>query len=362
MAAFVPFLRPGHYPVLLSFFIFVPTVFGILFASMWLLASDVLENAPKTAAARSFSQIGASSLAGGTAGGVLAKALSSYLDPKLLVFLGALVTLIVAGLVIHMHQKFPSNIAPAGNNKGSEKTRLSSVLSKKYARTLLLISMAGALAGLFIDFQFYATASSIRMGSKGNANFFANFYILPNLSSLLIQLFLAPKIQDRLGLRGGLLILPLALLGSASFVTAVATALTRSVLKVTESGLKSSIHRSMWEQAFIPVDWEERSFVKVFVDGIGARFAEGIGATLLFLWLTTMEVGDPSSLNTIWIAWAVLATAAVWLLLTRGLRVEIAPEPAPRKVALAPADEREAQCARFPDQCPCTTEWGKGIK
>lgn len=230
-----------------------------------------------------------------------------------------------------------------------------------YARMLLLISMTGALADLFIDFQFYAAASSAGMGSKGNTNFFANFYIMLNLGSLLLQLFAAPKIQDWTGLRGGLLILPLALLGGATFVTAVATAISRSVLKVTEGGLKASIHRSIWEQAFIPVESDERSFVKVFVDGIGARIAEGVGATLLLVWLMRVDVPDPSSLNTAWIAWTLLPTAAVWLILTQNLRLKVTQEPLTVKPEVASIEESKFECTRFPDQCPCTTEWGKGI-
>ena len=226
---------------------------------------------------------------------------------------------------------------------------------------LLLISMIGALAGLFIDFQFYASAASAQMGSKGNTDFFANFYIMLNLGSLVLQLFAAPTIQDKLGLRGGLLILPFALLGGATFVTAAATALSRSVLKVTEGGLKSSIHRSIWEQAFIPVDSSERSLVKLFVDGIGARIAEGIGATLLFVWLMSADAADPSSLNTGWIAWLLLLTAAVWLWLTHNLRTDRAREPAAAPAGGPPRDG-DIECARFPDQCPCTTEWGKGIR
>jgi ATP/ADP translocase len=87
--------------------------------------------------------------------------------------------------------------------------------------------MTGALAGLLIDFQFYTAAASANMGSKGNASFFANFYILLNFSSLLLQLFATPKIQDKVGLRGGLMVLPIALIGGATFVTAAATALSR---------------------------------------------------------------------------------------------------------------------------------------
>ena len=361
MAAFVPFLPQRNYAVLLSLFIFIPTVFGPMFATIWLQAAELFEGATKAIAARSFSHIGASSLGGGMVGGFLSKGLTPYLEPQSLVLIGALITLAGAAVVVITHRSFPSPSQVAKGKRDAEKTGVTVAFSKKYARMLLLISMTGALAGLFIDFQFYAAAASAQMGSQGNANFFANFYIMLNLGSLVLQLFAAPKIQDRLGLRGGLLILPFALLGGATFVASAATALSRSFLKVTEGGLKSSIHRSIWEQAFIPVDSSERSLVKVFVDGIGARIAEGMGATLLFVWLTRLNVADPASLNTGWIAWMLLPTAAVWLWLTRNLRMDLAREAAAAP-GLASAREGEVDCARFPDQCPCTTEWGKGIK
>src|SRR6185295_17553278 len=194
----------------------------------------------------------------------------------------------------------------------------------KYAVTLVLISMTGALAGLLIDFQFYAAAASASMGSKGNANFFANFYILLNFSSLLLQLFATPKIQDKVGLRGGLMVLPVALIGGATFVTAAATALSRSVLRVTEGGLRSSVHRSIWEQAFIPVDSSDRSIVKLMVDGVAARIAEAIGAVVILLWLKSAVPRGiiDMPLDTRWMSWLILATVASWLIITQKLRVQ----------------------------------------
>lgn len=359
LALFTPFLEKGNYPVLLSLFVFVPTVFGILFANVWLQASDLFEGAPKEVAPVSFSRIGASALAGGMIGGFLAKCVAPFLEPQWLILLAAGVVLGATAVVVATQRKFPATGSTKEKKFGSG-VSVSSVFSKRYARSLLLISMTGALAGLFIDFQFYAAASSAKMGSQGNTNFFANFYIMLNVMSFVLQLFLAPKIQDRVGLQGGLLILPIALLGGATFVSVAATALSRSVLKVTEGGLKSSIHRSIWEQAFIPVDSTERSFVKMFVDGIGARVAEGIGATALFIWLSGMEMTDPAMLNTQWMAWVLLVTAVLWLLLTRGVRT--IPTEEVSEALPAAAEEDEQYCTRFPDQCPCTTEMGKGIR
>jgi len=352
LAVLVPTLRPGHYLALMSLFIFIPTVFGILFANIWLLASDLFAAAPQRVAARSFSIISATALAGGMTGGLLAKELVAYLEPEWLVLLAAVMMVIAAGVVVQTHVKFPAAAHVVQGPELGEPTSIATAFSKNYARGLLLIAMTAALAGILIDFLFYAAASSARMDSRGNASFFANFYTLLYLGSLVVQLFVAPKIQERLGLLSGLIILPLTLLGGATFVTAAGTALSRSALKVTEGGLKASIHRSIWEQAFIPVETKERSFVKMFVDGIAARVAESIGAIVLFVWLMSVDVTDPAQLNVKWIVWFLIVVIGFWLFFTRDLR---------RRMHRS-MERGEIECARFPDQCPCTTEWGKGIK
>jgi ATP/ADP translocase len=354
MAAAAPFLEPGDNPLLLAIFMFIPAIFGLLFASLWLLATDIFEKTEKREAARAFSRIGAGTLAGGMAGGLIAKGLAPYLDPKWLIFLGAVVIGGVVSLILHIHNRFPTNIV--AKRSGDRKAGILTPLTNKYSLTLLLIAMTGALAGLLIDFQFYAAAASANMGSKGNTSFFANFYILLNFMSLLLQLFATPTIQDKVGLRGGLMVLPLALIGAASFATAAATALSRSVLRVTEGGLRSSVHRSIWEQAFIPLDSTERSAVKLAVDGIGARIAEIAGAVAILLWLKQVasEGALPMPLDTSWIVWFTLATVAIWLVITQKLRTQVKEE-----AKVTPL--RDIECERFPDQCPCTTELGKGI-
>lgn len=359
LGAAAPFLKPGDSTLLLAIFMFIPAIFGLLFASLWLLASDIFEKSEKSEAAHAFSKIGAGTLAGGMLGGLIPRGLAPYLDPKWLIFLGAVMILGVIALVAHIHGRFPTNIAPKKADEKKKKAGFLTPLRNEYSLTLLSISMLGALAGLLIDFQFYAAAASAGMGSKGNASFFANFYILLNFSSLLLQLFATPKIQDKVGLRGGLMVLPVALIGGATFVTAAATALSRSVLRVTEGGLRSSVHRSIWEQAFIPVDSAERSLVKIVVDGVAARIAEAIGAVAILFWLKQAAPDGviPMPLNTSWMAWGTLVTVAAWLLITQKLRVQMKKDRGEIKATPAP----EIDCERFPDQCPCTTELGKGI-
>ena len=357
MAIAAPFLKPGDNSAMLALFMFIPAIFGLLFASLWLLASDLFERIDSSIAARAFSKIGAATLCGGTIGGLVSKVLAPYVEPKWLILLGAVVIFAAASLVLHIHRGFPTNIV--AKKDAGKKLGILAPVSNKYALTLLLISMTGALTGLLIDFQFYAAASNANMGGKGNAGFFANFYILLNFSSLLLQLFATPKIQDRIGLRGGLMVLPFALAGGAAFASAAATAFSRSVLRVTEGGLRSSVHRSIWEQAFIPVDSADRSTVKLLVDGVAARIAEAIGALVILIWLKQAVPGGTIDrpLDTRWMSWVILATVAAWLIITHTLRVHVAAKKDALQATATPEIERE----RFPDQCPCTTELGKGV-
>ena len=352
MGIAAPFLEPGDNTATLAMFMFIPAIFGLLFASLWLLASDLFEKIDRSIAARAFGKIGAATLCGGMVGGLISKVLAPYLEPKWLIVLGAVVIFVAVSVVLHIHGRFPTNIV-AKNGTG-KKLGILAPVSNKYALTLLFISMTGALTGLLIDFQFYAAAASASMGAKGNADFFANFYILLNFISLLLQLFATPKIQDKIGLRGGLMVLPFALAGGAAFASAAATAFSRSVLRVTEGGLRSSVHRSIWEQAFIPVNSGDRSTVKLVVDGVAARIAEAIGALVILVWLKQAASGGTIDvpLDTRWMSWVVLATVAAWLLITQTLRVQGEENPIPT---------REIECERFPDQCPCTTELGKGV-
>src|ERR671918_204555 len=43
MGGAAPFLEPGDNELMLGIFIFIPASFGLLFASLWLLASDIFE-------------------------------------------------------------------------------------------------------------------------------------------------------------------------------------------------------------------------------------------------------------------------------------------------------------------------------
>src|SRR5918995_1888022 len=109
LAMAAPFLEPGENTLLLAVFMFIPAIFGLVFASLWLLASDIFENVERSEAARTFSKIGAATLAGGMLGGLIAKGLAPHLDSKWIIFFGSFMIAGVAVLVLQIHKRFPTN-------------------------------------------------------------------------------------------------------------------------------------------------------------------------------------------------------------------------------------------------------------
>ncbi len=329
---FVPFVDLDHKILMFAMFVLVPVSFAAVFASAWLLAADLLEGADESAAPWVYTRIGAGSMIGGIFGGLFAGGLSMFLPPRFLVLEGVVMLLIAAGIISRAHRKHPiRDRSPSStkfqDNNLDRKAEVSSHISEEIPATLVLmkepyvlgligISALGALAALYIDFQFYAIAT---LSGHANAQFFAGFYTILNLAALVLQLFAAPWIQSRYGVGGALMVLPIALLGGAAGLVMVSTTiLSRSILKVAEGGLKASIHRCIWEQVFLPLGGKRREMAKVMVDGLFARMSEGMAAAALYIWLSRIQSLE-ADLDLSWISWVIVAAVVAWIVLTRYL-------------------------------------------
>ena len=234
----------------------------------------------------------------------------------------AAASLLVAALLMAETQRcFPTAMAPPKEPSGPTKSILTAVVSSQYTLTLLGIGMAAGLVGVLIEFQFYIAAASAGGSGRDNAAFFSDYYLALNGAAMAVQLWVMPRVQHRIGVGGSLLILPMALVGGAVGLAIGASLAAASTVRVTEGGLKSSIHRANWEQTFLRLAGPERAVTRVVVDGIGTRLAEGLGALILLGWLRYV-VGDGSLAehSTRWIAVLILVGSLSWVLVTRRLR------------------------------------------
>lgn len=104
---FVPFVDAEYKIPMMILFVLVTSLFAAVFAGAWLLAGDLLEGAPQEITRWAFSRIGAASMLGGIAGGLLAKGLSLFLPPRFLVVSGVVMLIIAGFLSSRAHRKHP---------------------------------------------------------------------------------------------------------------------------------------------------------------------------------------------------------------------------------------------------------------
>lgn len=331
------------------FFMLVPLLFGLLFSTAWLLAGELLEGHLYEQQVAAYQWIGAASILGGTLGGVLARVLAGL--PPLAILAAGCGCLLASAVVMAWTQwrhgaasvaaerTEPAAVlagpaaAPAEAETTAEASRaapvarflqrVAGVARQPYVRRLTLIAMVGALTGVLVEFLFYLLASSSSRSMGGNARFFANAYLVMNGSAFLLQVAAFRPLQRWIGITGTLLTLPLVLFGGASALLAGLVMTIGPGLRIAEGGVKQSLHRSSWEQAFLPVKGSDRGLAKLVVDGAGARMAEGLAAALLVLWIRFgLRDRTPAPEDARVLVACVVVTTLVWLLLALATRRE----------------------------------------
>ncbi|MBI4521488.1 MAG: hypothetical protein HY701_11680 [Gemmatimonadetes bacterium] len=300
-----------------SFFMLVPLAYSVLFSLAWLLGADLLDHRTDGDRVTFYSRTAAASLVGGVTGALVARFLASQVEPNVLLAAAA-GSLILAVLVMALAQRRCQRRYSGGQARPPVVAQpLKSLSREPYFRVLLAVGALAALVGVLVEFQFYVAASGSSSTTRESTLFFANLYLLLSVLALFVQLLVTPRLQRWVGVGGALLVLPGALALLAPVAIMNASPALRSALRLTEGGLKSSVHRASWEQAFLPLSGHRRAAAKLLIDGAAARIAEGTAALVLYAWLTLM-VGprDLTSQDSAWITYALLASSLTWVLLT----------------------------------------------
>ena len=310
-AVFVPFLVPDHRLVVQVLYPTVPMVFAAVFASAWLLVGDVLEGSEKSTIRRFYGMAAAAATIGGIGGALFARAAAAALGPRGLIAAGAILIGGCAALAWRTHGLHPVMATAASSAEELPALPdLRSLLTDSYTLGLLAISALGTVIAMYVEFQFYSAAFA---SGQAGTQFFANYYVLLSVGSLLLQMVVAPWVQSRLSVARSLLILPVGVLGGSTMVAGIPTIVTQSLFRIMETSLKNSIHRSSWEQVFLMFDRERRPAIKVMIDGALPRAAGVLGAAGLFVTLK-LNASMPFFQGSVWPVWVLGPCAALWIL------------------------------------------------
>ncbi|MBA3884274.1 MAG: hypothetical protein H0X67_00925 [Acidobacteria bacterium] len=319
LLGFAPAAHPGGGPTMTAFFLLVPLAYGVLFSLVWLLGADLLADADGASRATAYGRLGAASLGGNLAGAATSRLLAAYAEANALIALAGLLLFLAVAVLRSAHDRCPPRrLAPVATPVQPE--TLAELSAQPYFRRLLAAGIFAAFTGILVEFQFYLAAASAGHTPSESIAFFANLYLAVSVLALVVQLGFLARLQRRIGLGRTLVVLPatLALLTPAAIISA--SLVLRSVLRLAEGGLKSSIHRVSWEQAYLGLPPRQRGAARLLVDGAASRMAEGAVAVVLYVALRGAADGTQVTPRDVWwVTYLLVAAAVGWVLVTRPL-------------------------------------------
>ncbi len=298
-----------HDAAVVAFYLWTALGTLLITSGFWIVISDYF---PVRGAKRLYGLIGA----GGTAGAmVMGNSLVwltrqidlSWLIPGLILILS--ITLAVQRLLPHTE----SSPSQAADDEGDTAmgSALSLVWRSQHLRTVAAIVFIVAVATTMLDYQFKELARGSMATKEELTSFFGAFYGWTGGLSLLIQLLVVARFLSFAGVGWSLAVLPLVLLLGSVGVLAAPTLLLVTLVRGSDATLRKSLYLSALEILYVPIPAMLRRRTKTFIDSVLDSGAEGLGAAIVFFWVTLN--GLPSRFLSIFIA----ALAVVLIVLSR---------------------------------------------
>lgn len=281
----------------------------LLTSGFWVIASELF---PVRGAKRLFGLIGAGGTAGAMVMGNSLVWMTRHFD------LVWLFPLLIGLLAMFMLTQIPlprlEEHVALGDETGNKSSLIESSLltwRSPHLRTIALIVMVINIAATLLDYQFKDLVQAHFTTGEQLTSFFGAFYGWTGAIALFIQLFVVARLIRSAGIAVALGITPLiVLLGSVGLLIAPSLWLVTAV-RGADATLRKSIYRSASEVLFVPLPAMLRRKTKTFIDSVVDATAEGLGAIIIFLWVTL------SGLATRYLSLYVIAAAAYLIYLSR---------------------------------------------
>ncbi|MDT8436920.1 MAG: hypothetical protein RRA92_09210 [Gemmatimonadota bacterium] len=193
---------------------------------------------------------------------------------------------------------------------------LALVFRTPHVGLIALILMLVAAASAVIDFQFKEAVQEAYGRGPAMATFFGRFYAWTGGLALLVQVLVTTRFMAGAGMAWSVALVPLVLAAGSLGLLAAPGLLLATGLRGADSTLRKSLFRSVMEFLWVPVPTDVRRRTKTFVDTVADNAGEGVGALLVFLWVTLP--GLPSR----WLSVFVVVLCVVLVFLARRIGSE----------------------------------------
>lgn len=210
---------------------------------------------------------------GGMVGGLAVSVLArDFGHPVLLVLLALLNFGCAAALT-----RGPSQArAPVRNQHA-----FASLSSSPYLRSIALLVLVTGFSSALLDYNFKNQAAASTGKGPELLQLFAAFHTGTAILTALVQVALAQRALERLGLAGTLAVLPASLLLGGALGPLLPRLWSTLLLRGASSVLEASLFRSAYEPLFTPLSQRARRSVKTLIDVAAGRAGEGLGSIAL---------------------------------------------------------------------------------
>ena len=284
----------------LVFWVWANIFIVVLGTQFWMLVNDVFN--PREAK-RLIGFFGSGGLLGGIFGALLTGFLGrKYPDKLLLIAFGILILSIFVVNLIFIWQRRKGSpddkVEKKDKEKGVKPTKVgfidcfNTVRKNHYLTLLAVVVILTFIVATFIDYQSKTVIDIHEDRMDEMTSLFGYFHAALLVIPFLISMFMTSGIIKRFGIRSTLLFFPLLLLLCAFGIGIWPVFGWALAIKTSDKSLSFSLNQFTRELLYIPISPELKYKAKVFIDMFLNRFAKGLGALILMIFLLPMFRGE----------------------------------------------------------------------
>jgi AAA family ATP:ADP antiporter len=286
-------LAQADVPLGMIYFVWIGIFNLMIVAQFWSFANDVYS---KEEGERLFVIVGFGASLGAVAGARVADRLIEPFGVMQLMLLGAGVLAAQLLLTNHIDRVESDRQPRAAKGKSAAGTNaFVLVFRTRYlllmGLMLMMLNWINATGEYILGSIVKDTASAmLASGRAGGLNegqligdFYAKYFSLVNVTSLLLQLFVVSRIVKHWGVSWAVMILPALSFGAYNILVFVPTLYAVLAAKVAENATDYSLNNTVRNMLFLPCTYEQKFSAKQAIDSFFVRMGDVLSATLVFV-------------------------------------------------------------------------------
>jgi len=309
LVAFWALLRTGAVWVGVAFYVLGLILGLLLISQFWTLANDIYD--PRQAK-RLFGFIGGGASLGGALGAGITSTLIRQVGAANMVLVGAaaLVACTLVVLLILKHHRMRDNADLGLEEEGvSGREALRLLRESPHVKVIAVVIGFAAASAQIIDLQISLVAEAISGagGEDAIGAFLADIQFYVSIAGFVVQIALTRWIHRTFGLGVALMLLPVALGGSAAVILITGAFWATGLARVVDATLRYTVDKTTREVLFLPLPADLKQRAKPFIDVTADRFAKAAAALVLLVLVKGF------GLDWRQLSYASLGTMAIWI-------------------------------------------------